>query len=78
MRGILLMKNYRFKNNKVIHIIKKGIKICLLVCLVAVFILQVYCEKGEPDAFYIGISLIKSGMFFISMFIICGFIFDKV
>jgi hypothetical protein len=74
------MKSTVFKivNKKVIHITNRGIGWSLLICLIAIFILELYCECAIPQAFYIGIPLFKSALFFIVMFIICGFIFDKI
>lgn len=73
------MKSVEFKivNKKVIHIVNRGIGWSLLVSLIAIYILLIYCAGSIPQAFYVGISLLKSALFFIAMFIICGFIFDK-
>ena len=72
------IKKLIITNPRIIHIMKKGIVFSILLCLIAIFILEIYCNRGVPFAFYIGISLFKSGMFFIAMFIICGFVFNKV
>ncbi len=72
------IKKLIITNPKIIHIMKNGIMFSILLCLIAIFILEIYCSKGKPSAFYTGISLLKSGMFFITMFIICGFVFNKV
>lgn len=68
----------RIGNKKIRRIVGRGVKYSLLLCLLACFVLQVYLDKLSPDAFYIGTSLLESGVFFINMFIICGFVFDKI
>lgn len=78
MKNNVLQNKFKIMNKEIIHIIRVGVKFCIFFCLIGTFILQIYCEKSSPDAFYIGISLLKSGMFFISMFIACGFVFDKI
>lgn len=78
MKNNVLQNKFKIINEEIIHIIRVGVKFCILFCLIAIFILQIYCEKSGPDVFYIGISLLKSGMFFICMFIACGFVFDKI
>ena len=76
---VLQMKNdIKIKNKQVIHIMVGGIKACLLLSLISVFILQLYCEALGPQAFYTGIALFKSSMFYIVMFIICGCVFNKI
>ena len=79
MTGKLFKNNMRIKimDKKILHIVKFGIKYSTLICLFATLILVMYCEKSAPQAFYVGISLLKSALFFIATFIICGFIFDK-
>ena len=74
----LLKNNFNIVNEKIMIIVKNGIKLAMFLCLVAVLILTLYCEKANPQAFYIGISLLKSALFFIAMFIICGYIFDRM
>ncbi len=77
MKFNLLINKMIISNKKIIHIMKFGIVFSFLLCLIAAFILEIYCSNAIPIVFYIGTSLLKSGMFFISMFIICGIIFNK-
>jgi len=77
MKYKTIKKSLNIINKKIVHIVKNGIKFSMIFCLLASFILVLYCGKANPEAFYVGISLLKSGMFFISMFIICGIVFDK-
>ncbi len=65
-------------DKKILTITKKGIKFSAIFCLIAVYILATYITIGEPLAYYIGISLLKSGMFFITGFLVCGFAFNKI
>ena len=72
------MKNdFKIKNKQVVHIIAWGMKACLILSLIATLILQLYCEAFGPQAFYTGISLFKSSLFYIVTFIICGYVFDR-
>lgn len=68
----------KITNPKVKLIMNSGIKISFIIAVVAVFILELYCENSIPFAFYIGMSLFKSSMFYIVMFIICGCVFNKI
>lgn len=68
----------KITNPKVKLIRNSGIKISFIIAIVAVFILELYCENAIPFAFYIGMSLFKSSMFYIVMFIICGCVFNKI
>lgn len=70
--------NKKITNPKVKLIMYSGIKISFIIAVVAVFILELYCENAIPFAFYIGTSLFKSSMFYIVMFIICGCVFNKI
>ena len=68
---------FKVVNEKVIHIMKRGIAFSSLLCILATFILSLYCVNAVPSAFYIGISLLKSSMFFVTMFLVCGVIFSS-
>ena len=65
-------------DKKVLTIVRNGLKGSLIFCLIASFILVTYNTIGEPNAYYIGISLLKSGLFFIVAFIIYGVAFNKI
>ncbi len=79
MIGKLFKNEFKTKilDKKILHIVKHGIKYSLIICMFATLILVMYCEKSAPQAFYVGISLLKSALFFMATFIICGFVFDK-
>ncbi len=73
-----IKKNIKQIDKKIMTIVKNGLKGSFIFCLIASFILVIYTTIGEPNAYYIGISLLKSGMFFIVGFIICGLAFNKI
>ncbi len=65
-------------DNKIVKIMKIGISFSFAFCIIAAIILLIYNISSNPNTFYIGMSLIKSSLFFIVGFVICGFIFDKI
>lgn len=73
-----IMNSIKQIDIKILTIVQKGINASLIFCLIASFILATYTTIGEPNAYYIGISLLKSGLFFIVGFIICGIAFNKI
>ena len=73
-----IIKNIKKIDKKIVTIIINGLKVSLIFCLIASFILVTYNTIGEPNAYYIGISLLKSGLFFIVGFLICGVAFNKI
>ena len=73
-----IIKNIKKIDKKIVTIIINGLKVSLIFCLIASFILVTYNTVGEPNAYYIGISLLKSGLFFIVAFIIYGVAFNKI
>lgn len=76
-----ISKILEYKKNidkNILRIVKNGLKISFVFCLFAVFVLATYTTIGEPNVYYIGISLLKSGMFYIVGFIIFGIAFNKI
>lgn len=73
-----IIKSAKQLDKKILKLIKNGLKFSFVFCLIANFILATYTVLGEPNAYYIGISLLKSGLFFMVGFIICGFTFNKI
>jgi len=65
-------------DRKILTIVVKGLKVSLIVCLIASYILLTYTTIGKPNAYYIGMSLLKSGLFFIVAFVIYGLAFNKI
>ena len=73
-----IIKNITEIDKNVINIIKNGLKGSFIFCLIAIFILATYTSVGEPIAFYIGISLLKTGLFYVVGVIVCGMAFNKI
>ena len=72
-------KDIKQIDNKVLAIVKNGLKISLIFCLIASFILAIYLTNGYIiEGYYIGISVFKSSLFYMVGFIICGFAFNKI
>lgn len=65
-------------DKKILRIMKIGLKYSFGFCIFATLILLTYEFINLPTLFYAGISLLKSGLFFIATFTICGFAFDKI
>ena len=76
MNRILL----EFKNldKSILRVVKNGLVFCLIFCLFATLILEIYKSVHIPNLFNIGISLLQTGSFFAVSFIAYGFIFNKV
>lgn len=73
-----IIKNIKQIDKKILEIIKNGLKFSTIFCLIASYILVIYTTIGDSNTYYIGISLLKSGLFFIVGFIICGIAFNKI
>lgn len=73
-----IIKSVKQIDKKILKIIKNGLKFSFVFCLIANYILATYTALGEPNAYYIGMSLLKSGLFFMAGFIICGFAFNRI
>ena len=72
------IKDIRSTDKKVTKIMQNGIKFSFAFCLMATILLITYVLKGELLAYYIGMSLFKSSLFFIAGFIICGLAFNNI
>ena len=73
-----IKKSLKQLDKEVLTIVRNGLKGSLIFCLIASLILVTYNTMGEPNAYYIGISLLKSGLFFVVGFLICGVAFNKI
>ena len=73
-----ILKNIKDIDKKIYVIMKNGIRFSFIFCLIAVFILAAYCGNSSPSTYNIGVSLFKSGMFFLISFIICGYAFNNI
>ena len=74
-----LLVEFKNMDAKIISIIKAGIKFSFGISIIASLILLTYeLLYTTPITYYIGISLFKASLFFISFFIICGCSFSKI
>lgn len=73
-----VLKHIKNIDKKIYMIMKNGIRFSFTFCLIAVFILSIYCGNSIPSTYNIGVSLFKSGLFFLISFIICGYAFNNI
>ena len=74
----LVLQNLNKMDYKIYRLLINGLKFCLVLILLASFILVRYQEVHNLNMFYIGFSLAKSSLFFIVFFIICAFAIDTI
>lgn len=74
----VLLKSILNIDKKILIIMKTGLKYSFYFCIFATLVLLTYEFFNLPTLFYAGISLLKSGLFFIATFTIFGFAFDKI
>lgn len=74
----IFIKSLSHIDKKILKIMKSGLIYSFLFCILAALILLAYEFSNLPTLFYVGISLFKSGLFFIVAFTICGFAFNKI
>ena len=72
------IKDLERADKKILSIVKNGLKCSFIVCLMACLILATYTTIGEISAYYIGIALFKSSLYYIVGCIIFGFYFNKI
>ena len=65
-------------DKKIYKIMKNGIKFSFVFCLIASLILVTYFENYDPNTYNIGVCLFKSGLFFVTTFVICAIAFNKI
>ena len=73
-----MIKNVRDIDEKILKIVKIGVKISFLLCIIATFLLATYTVNGKLSTYYIGISLIRVSLFYIVGFIVCGIAFNNI
>ncbi|MBR2786580.1 MAG: hypothetical protein IKD76_03700 [Clostridia bacterium] len=73
-----IVKNMKNIDKKVLRIVQTGIKFSFVFCLIASFLLVTYTTRETLNAYYIGMSLFKSSLFFIVGFIACGVAFNSI
>lgn len=69
------MKNL---NSSIKRVLYNGLKFCLVLALISTFLLSLYHTILNLDLFYIGISLLKSSLFFAVFFVISAIAFDTI
>ena len=62
----------------ILKTVMSGLRYCFIFCIFAISILLIYRFYAYPIFYYIGISLFRSGLFFIVTFIACGFVFNQI
>ncbi len=72
------IKDLKDLDSKILLLMKKGITISFIFCLFSTYILYVSNISNDSKIFYIGISLLKSSLFFIVGFVICGVAFNTI
>ena len=69
------MKNI---NSSIKRVLYNGLKFCLVLALISTFLLSLYHTILNLDLFYIGISLLKSSLFYAVFFIISAIAIDTI
>ena len=65
-------------NNSILKVAVNGLKFCLILALIATFILSLYHSIHNLDLFILGISLLKSTLFYSVFFVICAIAVDTI
>ncbi len=65
-------------DKKTIKIMKTGLKISFIICLIAIYILSFYLSLHTVFIYQFGILLLKESFHIAIQFIICGIIIDKI
>ena len=66
-----IMIEFKKIDKSILRIVIEGLKYCMLFLLLPILVLIFYNIRPFPSLYYIGISLLKSCIFFITMFISC-------
>ncbi len=65
-------------NKPILKVLFSGLKFSLVLALFATFILSLYHSVHNIDLFFVGISLIKSALFFAVFFVMCAIAVDTI
>ena len=65
-------------NSSIQKVLYNGLKFCLVLALMSTFVLSLYHSILNLDLFYIGISLLKSSLFFAVFFVISAIAIDTI
>lgn len=74
----LIIQKFKNIDTNIFRVCISGLKFCFVLMLISVFILSLYNSLHNPHIFYIGISLLKSTLFFSVFFIICALAIDTI
>ena len=61
-----------------LKIMKNGIKICFVILLFSIFLLNVYMCSHGLFLYNLGIAILKLSTYFIVEFVVCGVVADKI
>lgn len=75
---VMLKNKFNSMDKKVQQIMNYGMYFSLVVCLIGLIVLVTYKFNSNPDLYYIGLSTVKLGLFFVVEFIICAIAIDTI
>ncbi len=74
----IIFSKFKEINNSILQVAFSGLKFCLVLALIATFSLSLYHSIHNLDLFILGISLLKSALFFAVFFVICAIAIDTI
>ncbi len=74
----MIKDKFSSMDQKVKKILKYGMYFSLLVCILALILLVTYHFNLNIDLYYIGLAVLKLGLFFAVEFLICAFAIDSI
>ena len=80
IRKFFSMIHNIFKNldKTAIHILKKGLIFCSILCIISIIILFIYNIIGNPFIFDLGLTMFRASIIFAIEFVICAVAADKI
>jgi len=74
-----LLLTFKKMDNSILALMKSGLKFCFAINLISTIILLTYdFIYTIPLVYYVGISLFKSSLFFMTFFVIFSLAFSKI
>ena len=74
----IMLSKFKEINNSILKVSFNGLKFCLVLALIATFILSLYHSIHNLDLFILAISILKSTLFFAVFFVICAIAIDTI
>ena len=74
----LVISRMKKINSSIQKVLYNGLKFCLDLILISTFLLSLYHTILNLDLFYIGISLLKSSLFYAVFFVISAIAIDTI